>query len=90
MTGTYPAHAYGGVLAGGGDPTTSLAPPGAHLQMGGGEDYVPSPILGDCHHRKDDGEYCGRKPKRGELYCPIHERANEALDFLDDALTEQE
>lgn len=73
MTSTYPAHAYGGVLATGGDPTSSLAPSGAHLQMGGGEDYVPGPILGDCHQPKADGDgFCGRKPKRGHLYCPLH------------------
>lgn len=90
MSHSYPAYAYGGTPAGmGSDPSSSLAPSGA-VQMGGGMDYVPGPERGDCHHRKDDGDYCGRKPKTGSLYCPLHKRADEALDFLNDALNDTE
>lgn len=58
--------------------------------MGGGVDYDPGPEAGRCHHRKDDGDYCGRFPKKGSDYCPLHKRADEALEFLNDALTDTE
>ena len=70
-------YAYGAdavPVHGGGDPSTSLAGSGAHLSMGGGMDYMPDiePEPNRCHHRKDDGEFCGRFPKRGDKFCPIH------------------
>lgn len=73
MTSQYHAHAYGGTLVGtGAEPSSSLAVGGA-LQMGGGMPYDPGPEHGRCHHRKGDGDYCQRYPKKGELYCPLHE-----------------
>lgn len=73
MSNTYPAHAYGGVLAGtGAAPSSSLAV-GGTLQMGGGMPYDPGPEVGRCHHRMDNDEYCQRYPKKGSKFCPAHE-----------------
>jgi hypothetical protein len=54
-------------------------------------DWAPDvePEPGRCHHRKDDDSFCGRYPKKGDKYCPLHKRADEALDFLNDALNEE-
>lgn len=72
MSHSYPAYAYGGTPAGAGtDPSSSLAI-GATLQMGGGMPYDPGPDEGRCHHRKEDGDYCQRFPKKGNSYCPAH------------------
>jgi hypothetical protein len=63
---------------GGGDPSSVLqgGGSGTHLMMGGGMEYeaeVPvAPEPNRCHHRKDDGDFCGRFPKRGDEFCPIH------------------
>lgn len=79
---------YGGVsVHGGGDPSSMLAH-GATLAMGGGMPYDPGPEAGRCHHRKADGGYCGRYPKGGSLYCPLHKTAGEMLDLVDAALNE--
>ena len=60
------------------------------MVMGGGMPYEPGPEFGDCHHRKDDGDFCGRRPKKGSMYCPLHKRSDEALDFLNAALEDPE
>lgn len=73
------AHAYGyaaGAVSvyGGGAPSSALTGGGSHLSMGGGIDYeeVSEPEIGRCHHRKKDGDFCGRFPKKGQEFCPLH------------------
>jgi hypothetical protein len=87
--GTYPAVAYGGVSVYGGGAAQSSIAPGAQLVMGGGLDYDPGPEEGRCHHRKVDDTYCGRFPKKGSMYCPLHKTADETIDLIDEALANE-
>lgn len=57
--------------------------------MGGGIEYDPGPETGRCHHQKVDGDYCGRYPKKGSLYCPLHKTADETIDLIDEALANE-
>lgn len=88
MTGTY-AIAYGGVPVHGGGPASSSLADGGAVAMGGGMEYDPGPETGRCHHRKVDDTYCGRFPKKGSLYCPLHKTADETIDLIDEALANE-
>jgi hypothetical protein len=58
--------------------------------MGGGIPFDPPPDPSRCHHRKVDGEFCQRWPKKGSLYCPLHKSADETIDLIDEALNDED
>ena len=81
-----PYGSAGGVIA----PGSTLAGTGAVPVMGGGLDYVPDPIIGNCHQKIASGEWCRRLPKSGDKYCPAHKRVGDTLDLIDGVLDDGE